>query len=92
VFQPAGECLLHGFSVENLDLVTLLRNSYKNTEIELAKRNAVATAVDSPQPDASASTASRASPSLVASKPLNTTSLPFAALRTWLRSLFEKSG
>jgi len=67
----------------------LVAEFVRNAEAELAKRNAPAGAVG--EAAASAEAVQAAPRSAGAMKPLNTTSLFFAALKGWLRSFFNKA-
>ncbi|WP_454631692.1 SRPBCC family protein [Bradyrhizobium cenepequi] len=60
----------------------------RNAETELGARSAAA---DNPQADSPTKPVAQFSPGSGAVKPLNTTSLFFAALKGWLNSLFKKA-
>jgi uncharacterized protein len=69
----------------------LVAEFVKNAEIELGNRGAAARRGKDPQVVASDSAVSQLLRNSGAVKPLNTTSLLFAALKGWLKSLFTKA-
>ncbi|RZN35711.1 SRPBCC family protein [Bradyrhizobium sp. Leo121] len=70
----------------------LVREFVRHAETELGARNAAAAAeAGSPQADTLTKSAPPFAPGSGAVKPLNTTSLFFAALKGWLNSLFKKA-
>jgi uncharacterized protein len=64
----------------------LVAEFVRNAEAELSRRNAEPAASATP-----AGTAAQPSPAVGAVKPINTTSLFFAALKGWVLSLFKKA-
>jgi uncharacterized protein len=69
----------------------LVREFVRNAETELGARSAVTTEADDAQTDSVTKSVAQFSPGSGAVKPLNTTSLLFAALKGWLSSLFKKA-
>jgi carbon monoxide dehydrogenase subunit G len=63
----------------------------RNAETELGARSVAAAGADNPQADSSTKSVAQFSPASGAVKPLNTTSLFFAALKGWVSSLFKKA-
>ena len=69
----------------------LVAEFVKNAETELGNRSTGASGTNSLPTDASTKDVSQASLGSGAVKPLNTTSLLFAAFKSWLKSLFKKA-
>ncbi|MCP3476742.1 SRPBCC family protein [Bradyrhizobium sp. CCGUVB1N3] len=69
----------------------LVAEFVNNAEVELARRNAPANADGVPQASAPSDVAQTMPRGAGAVKPLNTTSLFFAALKGWLGSFFKKA-
>ncbi|WP_454620922.1 SRPBCC family protein [Bradyrhizobium cenepequi] len=63
----------------------------RNAETELGARSVAAAGADNAQADSSTKSVAQFSPASGAVKPLNTTSLFFAALKGWVSSLFKKA-
>jgi carbon monoxide dehydrogenase subunit G len=68
----------------------LVAEFVRNAETELGNRSNGGAGTDNSQADASAKPISQASPAASSVKPLNTGSLFWAALKSWLKSLLKK--